>query len=46
MIYKLFDKKTSGGADKNGNMSITRLEEELHKPTIKKFKKRKVYHLL
>ena len=42
MIYKFFDKKTSGGAIKNKNMSNKELAEELHKPIIKIFKKRKV----
>ena len=41
MVYKFFDKKSSGGG-------ITdelnyQLAEELHKPIIRKFKKRKVY---
>ena len=41
MIYKFFDKKSSG----NGfaNKPNYQLAEELHKPIIKKFKKRKVY---
>ena len=32
MIYKFFDKKTSGGAIKNENMSNKELAKELHKP--------------
>ena len=43
MIYKLFDKKTSGGAVKNGIMSNQESAEELHKPVIKKIEKQKVY---
>ena len=43
MVYKLFDKKTAGGAVKNENMSDQQLAEELHKPIIIKFKKRKLY---
>ena len=47
----LADKSASGGAVKNENMSNQRpldlatreLAEELHKPIIKKFRKRKVY---
>ena len=42
MVYKSFDKKSqeSGLANNNGN---TQLPDELHKPIIKKFEKRKVY---
>ena len=37
MVYKFFDKKTGSG------MSVTeQLAEKLHKPVIKKFKRRKV----
>ena len=41
MVYKFFDKKSKG----NGitNESNYQLANELHKPIIKKFKKRKVY---
>ena len=41
MVYKFFDKKSSG----NGitNEPNYQLAEELHKPIIRKFKKRKVY---
>ena len=45
MIYKLFDKKNAG----SGIKSIPRNEQlakELHKPIIKKFKKRKVYSII
>ena len=43
MIYKCFDKKTSGGAIKNDIISNRELAEQLHKPIISKFKKRKVH---
>ena len=43
MVYRFFDKKTSGSAIKNESMSNKELAEELHKPTIIKFKKRKVH---
>ena len=43
MVYNFFDKKTSGGGIKNEIISNTELAEELHKPLIKKFKKRKVH---
>ena len=41
MVYKFFDKKSSGG----GIISEAnyQLADELHKPIIRKFKKRKVY---
>ena len=42
IIYKFFDQKTSRGAIKNENMSNKELAEELHKPIIRKFEKRKV----
>ena len=43
MVYKFFDKKATGGSvniplDFNGQLA-----EELHKPIIRKLKKRKVY---
>ena len=51
MVYKCFDKKASGRTVKNENISNKRpldlatreLAEELHKPIISKFKKRKVH---
>ena len=43
MIYTFFDKKTSGSGIKNENISNKELAEKLHKPIIKKFKKRKVH---
>ena len=39
--YKFFDKKTSGSGIKNENISNNELAEELHKPVIRKFKKKK-----
>ena len=38
MVYKFFDKKTRLGASVNEELA-----EELHKPVIKKFKRKKVY---
>ena len=48
LVYILFNKKcsgtnTSGGAVKIGIISNQHLPEELHKPIIEKFEKRKVY---
>ena len=43
MVYKFFDKKTSGSGIKNENISNKQLTEELHKPGIRKFNKRKVH---
>ena len=50
MVYKVFDKKSSGsGASKTSRanemseVSNVKLANELHKPVIKKFSKRKVY---
>ena len=39
MVYKFFDKKSTGSGISNSSI----LADELHKPIIKKFKKRKVY---
>ena len=41
MVYKFFDKKSSGSGITNE--PNYQLANELHKPIIKKFKKRKVY---
>ena len=41
MVYKFFDKKTSGSGIKNENISNKQLAEELHKQVIRKFNKRK-----
>ena len=48
MVYKFFDTKVEGSGAKNvNNTKLTpqnqQLAEELHKPIIKKFEKRKVY---
>ena len=45
MVYKFFDKKTKGSGFKNESTQNKQLTEELHKPIIIKFKKRKVYSL-
>ena len=46
MVYKFIDKKSSGGAIEyktTSNQRPSDLAKDLHKPTIRKFKKRKVY---
>ena len=43
MLYKPFDEKTSGRGIKNENISNKELAEELHKPIIRKFERRKVH---
>ena len=47
MVYKLFDKKSKVSGAKHGNTKLIpqneQLADELHKPIIRKFKKRKVY---
>ena len=47
MVYKFFDKKSAGSGAKHVNTKITpqnqQLAEELHKPIIRKFEKRKVH---
>ena len=47
MVYKFFDKKSKGSNAKHVNTKLTpqnqQLAEELHKPIIKKFEKRKVH---
>ena len=42
MVYKFFDKTSSGGMIANNKENI-QLSDELHKPIIKKFRKIKVY---
>ena len=42
MVYKFFDKKTEGSGI-NMNANNEKLTEELHKPMVRKFKKRTVY---
>ena len=46
MVYKFFDKKTTASSIKNENSSNKELAEELHKPIIRTFNKRKVHYLL
>ena len=47
MVHKFFDKKSKGSGVKHVNTKLTpqnqQLAEELHKPIIRKFKKRKVH---
>ena len=47
MVYKFFDKKSKGSGVKHVNTKLTpqnqQLVEELHKPIIRKFEKRKVH---
>ena len=43
MVYKFFDKNTSGGGIKNENIWNNKLAEKLYKPIIGKFNKVKVY---
>ena len=43
MVYKFFDKKSKGSGIKNEIKENQQLANELHKPIIRKFKKRKVY---
>ena len=43
MVYKSFDKKSSGSGVKSIIMPNQKLAEELHKPIIRKFEKQKVY---
>ena len=42
MVYKFFDKKSTGSGINTTKSSSSILANELHKPTIKKFDKRKV----
>ena len=43
MVYKFFDTKSKGRGFKNEIKQNQQLANELHKPIIAKFKKRKVY---
>ena len=47
MVYKFFDKKSAGSGAKHVNTKFApqnqQLAEELHKPIIRKFKKRNVH---
>ena len=42
MVYNFFNKKLLGSGIKNENMLNKELAEELHKPIIRKFERRKV----
>ena len=42
MVYKFFDKKSSGSGIKNENISTKELAEDLHKIIIRKFNERNV----
>ena len=45
MVYKFFNERTKGsGINNKGNLLVnSQLAEELHKPIIKNFKRRKLY---
>ena len=43
MVYKFFDKKSLGSGVNNEIKQNIQLADELHKPIIRKFEKRKVY---
>ena len=43
MVYMFFDKKSTGSGINTAKSSSSILADELHKPTIRKFNKRKVY---
>ena len=43
IVYKFFDKKSKGAGIKNKIKENQQLADELHKPIIRKFKKRKVW---
>ena len=43
MVYKFFNSKSKGSGNKNEIKENQQLANELHKPIIRKFKKRKVY---
>ena len=43
MVYKFFDKKSKGTGFKNKFKQNEKLANELHKPNIRKFKKRNVH---
>ena len=43
MVYKFFDKKSTGSGINTTKPSSSILADELHKPISKKFDKRKVY---
>ena len=43
MVYKFFDKKTSGSGIKNENMSDQQLADKLNKLVLRKLQKRKIH---
>ena len=43
MVYKFFDKKSKGSGIKNKIKQNQQLGKELHKPIIRKFRKRRVH---
>ena len=43
MVYKFFDKKSSGSGANNDIKQNIKLADELHRPIIRKFIKRTVY---
>ena len=43
MVYKFFDKKSKGGCVKNEIKKNQQLANKLHKPIIRKIKKRKLH---
>ena len=43
MVNKFFNKKTKGSSINNDIKQNKQLAEELHKPIIRKFRKRKVF---
>ena len=46
MVYKLFDKKSSGNVVKSKIIKNKQLAEELHKPNIRNLKREEYSHLL
>ena len=46
MVYKFFDKKTSGSDTRNKNITDQQLAEELHKLIFTKFNKKNYTHIL
>ena len=46
MVYNIFDKKVSGVAIKNENISNKKLTQEIHKTIIRKLKKKQYIHIL
>ena len=46
MVYKFFDKKSMGSGNNKEKLSSLTLADELHKPIIKTFGKKKYIHNL